>query len=87
MVATVVYGASGAAIVLVAYLLVLFEKVLPENPYYITANIIGSGLLAWYSILLESIPFLILNLAWVLGSAYDLCRVSVKKKQRLRSRS
>ncbi len=69
-------GIAGMVVILVAYLLELFEKVSPKNKGYIIANIIGSALLIIYAWFLNSIPFIILNAVWALGSIADLIKVS-----------
>ncbi|MEM4239657.1 MAG: hypothetical protein QXM31_00990 [Candidatus Woesearchaeota archaeon] len=69
-----IIGAVGGAIILIAYLLELFEHIDPYNKAFLAANIIGSALLAYYAYFLNSIPFLILNAAWVLGSVYELIK-------------
>jgi hypothetical protein len=74
MVVAVVWGAVGAAIILIAYLLELFEHVPPENFWFLLANIVGSGFLLYYAWLLDSIIFMITNTVWMLGSAYELWR-------------
>jgi len=69
-----VIGAVGGGIILVAYLLELFQRIDPYNKFFLSANIIGSALLTYYAYLLDSIPFIILNVAWVLGSIYELIK-------------
>jgi hypothetical protein len=69
-----IFGAIGGAIILVAYLFELFRHIDPYNKTFLTANIVGSALLTYYAYLLDSIPFLILNTAWVLGSVYELIK-------------
>ncbi len=70
-----VYGAIGGVIILIAYLLELFEHVSPENKWFLLANIMGSGFLFYYAWLLDNIVFMITNAVWVLGSAYELLRL------------
>ncbi len=69
-----IIGAVGGAIILIAYLLELFHHIDPYNKTFLAANIIGSTLLVYYAYLLNSIPFIILNTAWVLGSIYELVK-------------
>jgi uncharacterized membrane protein (DUF485 family) len=69
-----IFGAIGGTIILAAYLLELFKHVDPYNKTFLTANIIGSAFLVYYAYLLDSLPFLILNTAWVLGSIYELIK-------------
>lgn len=69
-----IIGAIGGAIILTAYLLELFRHIDPYNKTFLTANIVGSALLTYYAYLLNSLPFIILNAAWVLGSIYELIK-------------
>ncbi len=69
-----IIGAVGGGIILIAYLLEIFQHIDPYNKFFLAANIIGSILLTYYAYLLGSIPFIILNTAWVLGSAYELIK-------------
>lgn len=69
-------GIAGMVIILVAYLLELFEKVSPINKLYILANFFGAVLLIIYSWFLDSIPFIILNSVWALGALIDFIKVS-----------
>jgi hypothetical protein len=74
MIEPLIFGAIGGAIILIAYLLELFRHIDPYNKTFLTANIVGSALLTYYAYLLNSLPFMILNAAWVLGSAYELIK-------------
>lgn len=74
MIEPLFFGAIGGAIILIAYLLELFKHIDPYNKYFLAANIIGSALLTYYAYLLSSIPFIILNAVWVIGSVYELVK-------------
>lgn len=74
-----VLGTAGMFIILIAYCLNLFKILHKANSLYLLLNIIGAGLLIQYSVSLNSILFIILNVAWVLFSAYDLITVYLKK--------
>lgn len=74
MVSPTVFGAIGGAIILIAYLLELFEHISPENKWFLLANIVGSAFLFSYAWLLDSVVFMVTNGVWVLGSAYELWR-------------
>jgi uncharacterized membrane protein YGL010W len=71
----IVFGGTGTAIILVAYLAELFGHVYYENKWFLTANVVGSALLAYYSLLLDNAIFLTLNCVWALGSLYELWRM------------
>ena len=70
-----VVGAFGAGIVLVAFLLELFEHVSPENQWFLFANAVGSAFLLWYAWLLNNVVFMTINAVWLLGSLYEWWRV------------
>ena len=67
-------GTFGAALVLLAYALAEFSIWKEEGVAFDAANAVGSALLIAYAILLNSIPFLVLNAAWFLLSLRDLVR-------------
>ncbi len=72
MVASIIFGAIGGAIILAAYLLELFKHIPPENKWFLLANVIGSAFLFTYALMLENIVFMITNGVWALGSLYEL---------------
>ena len=74
MIEPLIFGAIGGAIILIAYLLELFRHIDPYNKTFLAANIIGSALLTYYAYLLNSMPFMILNGVWALGSIYELIK-------------
>jgi hypothetical protein len=82
MVAPIIWGGIGAAIILIAYLTELFEHISPENRYFLLANIIGSAILVYYSWLLDSMVFIILNAVWTLGSLYELWKLGKGRPKR-----
>jgi hypothetical protein len=67
---TTLIGVSGAAVILIAFLLSQFHKW--ENSYLIYEffNFVGSALLVTYAVLLSSYPFMVLNTVWGLVSLY-----------------
>jgi amino acid transporter len=67
-----VLGASGAALILVAF--IMNQKHLWKDEYlvYDLVNFVGSALLVTYAILLKSYPFLVLNGVWALVSLRDI---------------
>ncbi len=71
---TLLIGISGAAIILVAFLLNQLNKWKNDSFIYDFANFIGSLLLVIYAILLSSYPFLILNGVWAAFSLKDVVR-------------
>lgn len=69
---TTIIGASGAGIILLFFLLNQFKILSVDNVWYDLANTAGSALLIVYSFLLDSIPFLVLNIVWFLFSFKDV---------------
>lgn len=65
-------GTSGAALILLAFILNQLHYWSDEDLIYDLCNLVGSGLLIWYSLLLDSTPFLILNSIWALVSLRDV---------------
>lgn len=67
-------GAVGAGIILIGFLLIQTGKVTAESKLYDGLNALGSLLLVVYAILLDSVPFLILNVVWLLVSVKGLTK-------------
>lgn len=70
-------GYFGVGLILLAYFLNLFNKIDNESLVYIWINLIGAGLACVSSVLIKSIPFMILEGTWALVSVVALVR---KKK-------
>jgi len=68
----IIVGVIGMIFLLVAFALNLFKKVTQDSFIYNIFNIIGAGLLAYYAYALNSIPFLILEIVWILFAVYKL---------------
>lgn len=64
-------GISGAAIILIFFLLNQLHRLSSDSLVYDIANFIGGLLLAIYAILISSTPFIILNGVWTLVSLRD----------------
>ncbi|HEY7791570.1 MAG TPA: hypothetical protein VIC33_13725 [Vicinamibacterales bacterium] len=63
---------AGAIIVLAAFVLMQFNRVSSDAPSYLTANAVGSGLLAVTAALGRQWGFLMLEGVWALVSLYGL---------------
>jgi len=68
----IIVGIIGMIFLLTAFALNLFKKVTQDSFIYNIFNIIGAGLLAYYAYALNSIPFLILEIVWILFAVYKL---------------
>ncbi|MBS1680462.1 MAG: hypothetical protein JST48_02010 [Bacteroidetes bacterium] len=73
-------GATGVAILLIAYFLNLTKKISAESIAYTIMNLIGAGLACLASILINYFPFIILEAAWTLVSLFSLVRLLSRKK-------
>ena len=61
-------GSIGVAILLIAFVLILLNKISKSGMVYLLMNFIGSGLAGIASYLIHYTPFIILELAWMLAS-------------------
>ena len=67
-------GFIGVALILTAYFLNLNGKLNTHDIRYILLNLIGAGLACLASILMEYIPFVVLEGAWTVVSAFALIK-------------
>jgi hypothetical protein len=68
-------GFTGVAILLTAFFLNLSGKVSKDSSNYLIMNIIGAGLACYASVLLNYVPFIILEACWALVSLFGLLKV------------
>jgi len=61
-----IIGSVGVMLLLVAFFLNLFKFIPQESKLYILLNIIGAGLSCYASILIDYMPFVILEATWCL---------------------
>jgi hypothetical protein len=72
-------GAIGVTILLVAYFLNL-QNILPKDSWiYLLLNFIGAGIACLASVLLNYMPFIILEGCWTLVSAVGLVNYFLKR--------
>ncbi len=69
---TTLIGVIGAGLLLIAFVLNEFKKLSTESLAYDALNLVGASFLVWYAILLQSIPFLVLEGIWALVSLRDV---------------
>lgn len=67
-----VSGIVGMFLILLAFLMNQFHRWKTDSLIYDLVNVIGSLLLMVYAIFLNSYPFIILNLIWLLFSLRDV---------------
>jgi hypothetical protein len=74
MTITDIIGSLGVFILLLAFLLNLINKITKNNFLYIFMNLTGASLACIASVMLNYIPFIILEGAWALVSGAALLR-------------
>ncbi len=77
---TLIIGITGTSLILIAFFLNQMGKWSADNMKYDLLNGVGSLLMVIYAVLLDSIPFLILNAVWALVSFKDVFKYLVKRK-------
>lgn len=65
-------GSLGVFLILLAYFLNVIGKYSSKSLVFILLNLVGATLACYASILLDYIPFVVLEAAWVLVSFYGL---------------
>ena len=73
-------GFIGVSILLLAFLLNLLKIISQDSHAYILLNLIGAGLACIASILIEYVPFIILEAAWTAVSLVSWIRLFLSKK-------
>jgi hypothetical protein len=61
-----IIGSLGVTLLLIAFFLNLFKFISQESSLYILLNIIGAGLSCYASVLINYMPFVILEATWCL---------------------
>lgn len=69
---TLIIGTSGAALILIAFVMGQIHRWKDTDLIYDAVNFIGSALLVAYAVLLVSYPFMILNIIWAAVSLRDI---------------
>ncbi len=67
-----IIGSAGVAILLAAYALNQFGKMAQTGGGYLSMNLVGSGMAAWYAWAGGNVPFVILEGAWAVVSLVQL---------------
>lgn len=76
-----IIGIVGMFLILISFILDEFTKRFkPRTIQYNLLNMFGSGLLAYYAIMLKGWPFLILNLVWFVVAGIKLIKILNLKK-------
>jgi hypothetical protein len=61
-----IIGSFGVTLLLVAFFLNLFKFISQEGSMYILLNVVGAGLSCYASLLIDYMPFVILEGSWCL---------------------
>jgi len=67
-------GIIGASLVLIGFIGNRLRYWRSSSQSYVIINALGSGVLVAYSVIIESYPFIILNVVWLLFSINDVFR-------------
>ncbi|MGK7391269.1 MAG: CBU_0592 family membrane protein [Candidatus Cyclobacteriaceae bacterium M2_1C_046] len=65
---------AGVSLILLAFLLLTLKKVSSTDKLYHILNLLGAGLACYGAILIESVPFVVLEGIWAAASVYGLIR-------------
>ncbi len=74
MTLSVIIGSIGVGLLLVAFLLNLFGWLDQRSRIYAVLNIIGAGLSCYASLLIDYIPFVVLEATWTIVALVGLFR-------------
>lgn len=72
---SLIIGTIGMFLILIAFILNLFKKIMQDSISYNLMNIIGAGMLTYYALALNSVPFIILQATWGLFALFKLIKI------------
>lgn len=75
MTLTDITGTTGVFLILLAYFLLIIQKLSKDSFIYLTMNTVGAGLACFASVLLNYWPFIILEAAWTIISLSAIFRL------------
>ena len=73
-------GFIGVTLLLLAFFLNLKDKIKNDSLPYLLLNFLGAGIACFASVLLNYIPFVILEGCWALVSAVGLVKLAARNK-------
>ncbi|KUO67839.1 MAG: hypothetical protein APF83_10630 [Lutibacter sp. BRH_c52] len=73
-------GFIGITLLLLAFFLNLMDKIKTDSLPYLLLNFMGAGIACLASVLLNYMPFVILEGCWALVSAFGLVKLITKNK-------
>ena len=72
---SVILGSIGVLLLLLAFLLNLFKILMQDTKTYAMLNVVGAGLSCYASVLIDYMPFVILEGTWALVALIGLVRL------------
>ena len=72
MILTEIFGTIGALLALLAFILIQNNILKNSDSTYDLLNFLAGTILAIYALIIGSVPFLIINVAWAFFSLKDL---------------
>ncbi len=76
-----IIGTVGVGLILLAYFLNTFSFITKEGKLFFVINIVGAGLACYASVLINYLPFIILEGVWTLVSVAGLINCVIKKNR------
>lgn len=73
-------GSIGVTLLLLAFFLNLIDKIKTDSLPYLLLNFLGAGIACLASVLLNYMPFVILEGCWALVSLVGLVKLATKNK-------
>ncbi len=81
MIDALYFGIFGMLLLLISFITEVLQLLHKEHRIYLLLNFFGSTTMAYYASVINSWPFLILNVAWALFSMYGLIKLYFNKKK------
>ncbi len=72
---SVIVGSTGVTLLLLAFFLNLFKILMQDTKTYVILNMVGAGLSCYASLLIDFLPFVILEGTWALVAFLGLIRL------------
>ena len=79
---TTIIGIIGLIFILSAFFLNLIHKLGAKSKIYLLMNIVGSAILSYYALFLNSMPFSILQVIWGMLALIKLIFIFFKKSRK-----
>lgn len=75
---SVLIGSTGVLLLLLAFILNLFKILKTSSFIYSFLNFLGAGIACYASVLIDFIPFVILEMVWALVGLWGMIRFFIK---------